>query len=192
MVISKRERYIVVITIGLLILLAVNHFVVDPLLEQRWQDQDTAGKLRSQREKDAKLIALSQQIAPRWNAMRQTLRPNAAEAESQILHTIRDAAEDAGLTLSLLKPERLTEKSQLPQIAFQAAGTGGMRAVSRFLWRLETAPVPLRITEVQINSRREGVDDLSLQVRVSTLCLTPPSRSTGPANAASAVAEAKE
>ena len=57
------------------------------------------------------------------------------------------------------------------EITFQAAGTGPMSAVARFLWRMETAPFPLRVEELQVGARREGTDDLSLQLRVSTLYL---------------------
>ena len=54
-----------------------------------------------------------------------------------------------------------------PQV--QAAGTGSMNAVSRFLWRVETAGIPLRVKEMQLGSRKEGADDLTVQLRLSTI-----------------------
>jgi hypothetical protein len=36
---------------------------------------------------------------------------------------------------------------------------------------METTDLPLRVHELQLGARREGADDLSLQVRASTLYL---------------------
>ena len=56
----------------------------------------------------------------------------------------------------------------------RVTANGGMAAVAGFLWRVESAKLPLRIKDVQIGGR-EGSDDLSLQMQVSTLYLAPPS-----------------
>ncbi len=48
-----------------------------------------------------------------------------------------------------------------------------MRAASRLLWSLETASIPVRVTEMHITPRKEGTDDLSVQLSISTLCLLP-------------------
>jgi hypothetical protein len=60
-----------------------------------------------------------------------------------------------------------------------------MEAVARLLWRMETTELPLRISEVQIGSRRDGADDLSLQLMASTLYLEP--QAAAPARAETAV-----
>ena len=48
-----------------------------------------------------------------------------------------------------------------------------MRAVARFLWEMESADLPLRIHDVQLGSRTEGRDDLSVQLHFSTLYAPP-------------------
>ncbi len=171
MVLSRRERYIVAATVGVLALALANHFVLGPLLDRRSEISAERDTMSARLEQAQSLLSRRGQVEPLWNAMRQSLRSSPAEAESQIQHAVLDAAEEAGLALSLLKSERPADKTRLPQIAFQAAGTGSMRAVSRFLWRLETAQVPVRISELQLGSRKEGTDDLSVQLRLSTLCL---------------------
>lgn len=98
----------------------------------------------------------------------QSNRPSGA-AESQVLHALGRWAGETGLGLVSLQPERLTEETLLPEIEFRASGTGSMATVSRFLWRLETAEIPLRIKGLQLTSRKDGQDDLSLQLTFSTL-----------------------
>ena len=61
-------------------------------------------------------------------------------------------------------------RGELQEITFLAAGTGPMSAVAGFLWRLESSPLPVRVADLQLGTRKEGADDLSLQVRISALC----------------------
>jgi hypothetical protein len=89
------------------------------------------------------------------------------------MHAVQNWSQEAGLKITSLKPERLPDKRSLAEISFQATGTGNMNAVSRFLWRIETAKVPIRVKELQVGSRKEGADDLTLQLRFSTLYQAP-------------------
>lgn len=171
MVVSSRERYIAAIAIAVLVLLALDRVVLGPLVKYRKDIDARKSALAAEISRTEDLAARNAQDAPLWKAMRASLQPGPAEAESQILHAVRDWAEDARLTLSLVKPERLVDKSRLPQIAFQTVGTGSMEAVSRFIWRLETARIPIKITELQLASRKEGTDDLNVTMRISTVYL---------------------
>ena len=119
-------------------------------------------------------------VVGRWREMsNKGLTDDPAEAESQALHAVRDWSEETGLALSSVKPERLGGGDGVRQITFRAAGTGTMRAVGRFLWQMESADIPLRIHDLQLGSRTEGRDALSLQLRFSTLYA--PAAERGPA-----------
>jgi hypothetical protein len=174
MFLSKRERLIITATLAVVALLALDRYVVSPLLE--CCDREAALKeirlAEIQRGRD--LLDRKREVAPKWREMIASgLKRDPAEAESQILHAVGDWAKDAGLKLSSMKPERLPDKRSLQEISFQAAGTGSMSAVSRFLWRLEASKVPIRVKELQLGSRKEGTDDLTLQLRLSTLYQAP-------------------
>ena len=107
-----------------------------------------------------------------WKEMLEAgLKRDVSEAESQVLHAVRNWSQESGLALSSVKPQRIAQEGDLQEITFQAAGTGSMRSVARFLWQLETAPLPLKVKELQLGSRKEGADDLSLQLRISALYL---------------------
>ena len=120
------------------------------------------------------------------------LKSDAASAESAVLNALRDWAEESGLILSSLKPERSSKRGQLQEITFQAVCTGSMDGVSKFLWRVEDAALPIKISDLQLSARKEGSDDLTLQIRVAALCLAPlsakPSQ-TAPAKITSIVEE---
>jgi hypothetical protein len=184
MVLSRRERYVLIGTLVAVGALAADRLVMSPLLNRVNETQARRDNLLSELERAKTLLSYRHDLAPRWRQMVQTgMKNDPAEAESQVLHAIRDWAEESGLSLSLLKPDRLTEKTRLPEIGFQASGTGTMNGVARFLWRARTASIPIKVAEVQISARKEGTDDLSFQLRLSTVYA--PAR---PATAATAAA----
>ena len=100
-----------------------------------------------------------------------SLKRDPAEAESQILHALGNWSEQTGLNLSALRPERSTEKTDMPEITFHISGSGSMDSISQFVWCLETAEIPIKVKVLNLGSRKEGTDDLSLQLRFSTLYL---------------------
>jgi len=177
MTFSKRERIIVAILGVVLGALVLDWWVVTPVLNRSDEVQARKAVLLSEMTQAENLLQRRRLIGPRWRQMlAEGMKRDPAEAESQVLHALGDWAADAGVDLISLKPERLTEDTLLPEIEFRAAGTGSMAAVSRFLWRLETAEIPLKVKSLQIGSLKEGRDDLSLQLQISTLYVPEPQR----------------
>jgi hypothetical protein len=193
MVFTKRERTIIVVTLSVLGILGIDRYVLTPLLDRYEQSEVRRESLQAEMVKARSLLERRELIAPRWRQMvTDGLQRDPAEAESQALHAVQDWAADAGLDLSSLKPERareplklepLREKptlerpremTELREITLHAAGTGSMAAVSRFLWLVETAPIPIKVKVLQLGARQEGTDNLTLQVRLSTLYLASP------------------
>jgi hypothetical protein len=180
MILSKRERYIVIGTVVVVGILALDRLFLTPLIERR---QETNANIRLETEKMEKATALvtnRSRVQRKWNELSgASLKGDGANAESQIIRAVNDWAQDAGLNVSSVKPERAErekikdKETQFMKITFRANATGNMAAISRFMWRLQTAKVPIRVTDVSINTRRDGVDDLSLDLGISTIYLPP-------------------
>ena len=176
MVFSKRERLIIALTALVLCVLVLDRYAMIPLLNRRSAVEVRKARLIGEMERAGSLLRRRRQIGERWRRMLAGgMKGEAGEAESQILHAVRDWSAEAGLDLSSLRPERSSEESSLPEIEFHAAGVGTMAAISRFLWRMETAGMPVKLKMLRVGSRKEGMDDLSLQLRISTVYL-PSSR----------------
>ncbi len=56
--------------------------------------------------------------------------------------------------------------------------------LSRFLYDIETGPLPLQVGEVHIASHKDGTDDLGLQFTVTTLVFSPQAPTTKPKKSA--------
>lgn len=166
--------------------------IVSPLLASR---DELAGREAMLRDKidDGYRLQRQSRLAARqlrqWH--NESLPTDGSASERKLLSLLGEWARQEQLSLSSIRPDRGSQAHGLHEVTFQASGEGPMRAVARFLHRIESAPMPLRIREVQIASRSDGADDLTVQLRVSTLWdqNAPPAEPVTPMNAQTARSE---
>jgi len=167
---STRERYIAAVTLIAVGIFAFDRLALRPLEARRARLAEERRRILAELEEARLLFARRRRTEPEWRELLgRGLATDAWEAASAVLHAVRNWSEESGLSLTSVQPEKAGEKGSLRELTFRAAGTGGIEAVAGFLWRLENASIPLRLTELQVGSRKEGADDLSLQVRISAL-----------------------
>jgi Tfp pilus assembly protein PilO len=93
------------------------------------------------------------------------------EAESKVGRALDKWSEEARLTLSSVKPDRVASDKGLKEMTFVVVGTGTLDAVARFLWKVETASLPIKVKDMQLGSSNESGQSMSVQLRLSALCL---------------------
>lgn len=171
MVLSKRERMILVTAIVAVVMLIGDKFVVGPISARR--EEVKARKLELQAElQNAQLLFTRQKLMERkWKTLLSDGLQNDAEAESKIARALDKWSREAMLMLSSVKPERVDSDKGLKEMTFVVAGMGTLEAVSRFLWQIETAPMPIKVMDMQVGSTNETGQSMSLQLRLSALCL---------------------
>jgi len=180
MKLSKRETHLALATAAAVALLVLDHYVIKPILESGAALEAEEARLVQELEDAGWLFERRRLIAHRWQEQTAGgLASDPAEAESRLLHAMRDWAEEGRLALSSLKPERSPQDGTMREITVLASGTGSMRAVARFLWQVETSSLPLRVVELQLGARKEGTDELSVQLKASTLYLAKVAASEG-------------
>jgi len=175
---SRRERFIVIATVIVLSVLVLDRYMLTPF-QDRWEQVSADTQRISQELSNASgLFDRKRRLQRRWQEMlSDSLKKDAAAAESQVLHAMGQWSQRNGLTLSSLKPEYNPQKGNLQEIGFRLTGTGSMRAAVGFMWELETSNVPLKVSEMHLSTAREGGRQMSLQLRVSTIYV-----SSGPEN----------
>ena len=185
MAFTKREKTILVAAIAAVCLLALDFYVLTPLLKTGAAIEANRTRLVAKLDQARTVLTRRRLLAPKWHRMLvDGMQRDPAEAEGQLLRSLRNWSAEAGVKLSSQRPERSAEKSELPEITVHVAGTGSMAAVSRLLYRVETAAIPVRVKMLQLGSQKDGTDDLSLHLRVSTLYC--PARTAAPEPAARA------
>ena len=170
MVLSKRERYIIAVTVAAVLSFAFDRSILTPLLDRRAATGAEKQEALRRMENASSLLDQSGRMGLKWQGMVAAgFKGDAGEAESTLMRALRTWSEDSRLTLSSLKPERLAQEGPLSRVSIQVVGQGAMQSVARFLWLVETSEHPLKIEQMQLGSRKEGRDDLSLQLRLSAL-----------------------
>jgi hypothetical protein len=174
MILSRRERVIGGVVLAAVGLLIADWYVLTPIENYRERLGAERAEAVWELERAARLFRDRRENTQAWNLMQaRGLHDDAAAAESRLLHIVREWAQESGLTLTSVKPHRETRDPRFHRVTLHATGTGNMRSVSQFLWRLEQSSVPVSVGELQLSSRRDGQDDLMIQIRISTVFLNP-------------------
>jgi Tfp pilus assembly protein PilO len=174
MKLSKREK-LIAIGVGA----AVGLYVFDSVLLSPLFDRLNAAE-SAVLEGKAKLDANVALQANRLNSQKRwvklagdSLKTDASAAEAQLLNRVSDFASGAQLAVASLKPERSEKEKGFQRITIRASATGTMAQVSKFLYSLRTADFPVNVNDLRVVSRRDGSDDLALEIGVSTIFIPP-------------------
>lgn len=174
MILSKRERYVAILTTAVVGILALDYYILSPLFAQRSELQAAIKKEHGELDRASKLLNGRRAMSQKWNDMAKAgLKTDASTSETAVLHAVRDWATASKLNLASLKPEKTEQEKAFQRITFRATATGTLETIGQFLWRIHMATIPVRISDVQIGSRKEGSDDLSLQIGISTVYYAP-------------------
>jgi hypothetical protein len=169
MVLSKRERTIVLVTIGAVALLVLDQLVLSPAFA-RYDQLQADEKSYTNKLADASLLFQHRKATEaRWNQMiAGGLKPDAAETEDALEHAVYEWAQSSGLTLKSCTPERTTQKDR-SEVVLYVVGAGNMSAVAHFLYAAQTSKLPVQPEDVEVGSRREAADDLTITLHLSGL-----------------------
>ena len=183
MVLSKRERYIAIATVSVIGLIMLWQFFIGPMLDRSAELSAKIKDDRTQLDNAEKLFTASRQAGKKWSVMMAgPLKTNANDAESQVLGKIQSWMTEAGLSnQSLNKPDKSEKEKDFSKMTVRATGTGGMNNIGNFLFKIQSANIPVKVTDVTISTHKEATDDLSIQVGVATMYLSPDDRKPGAA-----------
>jgi hypothetical protein len=171
---SKREKVIAGVAALFIAGPILNSIVIEPLQSRNASLNSDIAAAQNELERTSRLFDTSKSARREWASMAGTaLYPDRPRAESQILNHVREWAQEAGISLNSQKPERDEKEKEFQRITFRVTASGTMSQVGRFLHRIQTATIPVRITDLQLSSHRDGQDGLSLSVALATIYMPP-------------------
>lgn len=167
---SKREKYIAIIMVLIVSLLMLDRVVLTPLFDYQSTILAESDRLNQEMNLAQTTFRKSKLMGKQWSAMQSLgLTASASACESKTLHAIRNWSQTAELDLVAFKPELSNSQSTLSEIQIHVTANGSMKQVARFIYFVETSELPIRVTDLQLGSKQNATDDLSLQVRLSVL-----------------------
>lgn len=173
--IPDRQRWLVIVTSACLALLILEYWVRVPLTNlwrahavdiARLQKSVTAGR---------STIARAAQTERRWAEMQANALPrDPAQAEQDVISAFDHWGRANNIELSSIRPQWKrggTDKYSLLECRVDATGT--IPTLSRFIYELERSPLALRVDSVELTSRDDYGQKLTLGLIVSGLRLSP-------------------
>lgn len=175
MQISNRQRVLGLAAAAGLALLIADKVVITPLIAG-WKERSTRiAELTKSVAQGNLLIGRDRQIRERWDSMRtNTLPEDVSLAENEVLKAFERWSQDSRISVSSIKPQWKRSGDDYMTLECRADAFGSMQAVSRFLYNVEKDPLALKVESVEITSRDNDGQQLSLALQVSGLLLNPP------------------
>ena len=172
--IPDRQRWLVIATTACLALLILEYWVRVPLTNVWRAHGVEIAKLQKSFTNGRSTIARAAQIERRWSDMKDNALPrDPAQAEQEVISAFDRWGRANNIELSSIRPQwkRGTDKYSLLECRVEATGT--IPTLSHFIYELERSPLALRVDSVELTSRDEYGNKLSLGLVVSGLRLTP-------------------
>jgi Tfp pilus assembly protein PilO len=171
MVLSKRERIILMVTLVCVGLLVAVEFVYDPVQTKLTDMETQRTQLRGDLEEANLLLENQRRKQGTWKTQMSDGPRSASEVESRVSSALTQWSNRARLSLSSIKPDRGASEKGMQETVFTVAGKGALDAVAQFLWQIETAALPVKIKDMQIGSSSDSGESMSLQLHLSVLYL---------------------
>jgi hypothetical protein len=188
-VLSKREKYIVTAGVGLVAVLVVYYILIGPYFDRSAELQTEQRAAQATIVDNSNLLLLQAKKTPDWNVMlKNGLQADYSTAQSRTQQMLQNWARDAEINIENLRSDPVAAQKGSPfqtinfNLEFNTAGDQSMRHIARFLWSIESAALPIRLTDVHFQSAREGTDQLNVKLLVSALYMPPTGNSASTNN----------
>lgn len=174
MKIENRQRFLAILAIGGIALLASDKLIISPLTT-RWKERSTRiAELKKSVSQGSFLLDREQTIRTRWDGMtKNTLSDDTAEAENEVLQAFERWSQESRISISSIKPQWRRNNDDHMTLECRADAFGSIQAVTRFLYEVERDPLALKVEAVEIAPRDNNGQQLTLGLQVSGLVLNP-------------------
>lgn len=172
--IENRQRVLMIATLALAALLAADKLVYEPLAGV-WQVRAArVAELRQNLADGALLVQRERSLRARWDRIQTNALPrNTSLAEQQVLKAFDAWSQDSHATITAMTPQWKHAADDYQTIECHVDASGALAALTRLLYDIEKSPMALQLESVDIRSRDDAGQDLTMGLVVSGLVLTP-------------------
>jgi Tfp pilus assembly protein PilO len=171
---DNRQKLLIVLVAVLAGVLIGDRLIYTPLTHLWQSRQQEIKRLRTQVSEGSALLRRETVIRDRWDNMRtNTLPNNQSLAQEQMLKAFQNWAQESGVSLNALTPQWKSDSEDYQTLVCRVDASGTMWMLSRFLYDIEKGPLGLKLESVDVSSRDNTGQQLSLGLQVSGLVLTP-------------------
>lgn len=172
---SNRQRWLALIAGSALLLLVLDRVVFTPLVKT-WQDRTAEiASLQRSIANGHSMIDRANRTESLWATMQKNALPkDPAQAEQDVISSFDRWGRATGVDLGSIRPQwkrGATDRYSVLECRIDASGT--LSTLARFLFEIEKSPLALRVESLELSSRDDQGQKLSLALVVSGLRLAP-------------------
>lgn len=170
---DNRQRTLLILAGAVIALLLGDRMVYQPLTKGWKARSERIAELEKSIQKGEALAKRGAALERRWREMQtNTLPSEVSAAESQVLRGFERWSDGVGITISSLQPQwKRGDDENYMTLEYRADAAGTTEALAKFLYNLEKDPMGLRVESMQLLSRDERGQNISLGLVVSGLLL---------------------
>ena len=181
MEIKDRQKMLVIAAGTCLALLLGDSFVYAPLSASWKERSERIADLRQKLDQGTSIVGHERVIRAHWDEMRTNALPsNVSLAETQMFKAFSDWERASGVTRVSIRPQWKQSEEDYMTLECRADYTGDMDKISRFLYELEKDHTGVKVENVELASRDDAGQQLTLGIEISGLMLTPPQSTQQP------------
>lgn len=172
---NNRQRLLMILAGTGIALLLLDSLVFTPLTKA-WQSRSAEiAKLRKNVAEGRGLIERGPRMQQQWAEWQaQALPKDAAKSEQDLISAFDRWGRASNVELGSIKPQwKRGLTPRYSQLECRVDATGSLATITRFLYEVERSALPLRVDSVELTSRDEFGQKLTLGLLVSGLRLTP-------------------
>jgi hypothetical protein len=171
MTLTKREKTIAVVVGAVVSLFLLDQVIIEPYINTLMQLNKNIDEASAEQAANQAMFDKQAQLKPVLDDLQKGgLTSDESAADAQASQAALNFAQNAGITINSVKPERTTQVNQFQVIGFHISGVGSTWAIARMMYAFETASVPIRVDELVLSPMREGTNSLKVELTFSTIC----------------------
>jgi hypothetical protein len=175
MKIKNRQQLLALLAMAGVALFAADKLVFSPLT-RLWQDRSKQiAQLRNQVAAGSNLLKREPALRATWQHMRaDTLTNNASLAQQQVRRALDRWSQDSKVSITSINPQWKHDADDFMTLEYRLEAAGNLSALTKFLFDIEKEPMALRLETVELSTKDNDGQQLSLGLQLSALVLTPP------------------
>ena len=172
-----RQRLLMILTLAAVGIFAADRILLSPLSDLWQRRSERIGELRTLIDRGTILIDRQDLLEQRWRQLQdRSLPANSSEAEGLIHQAANRWRIESDMNLESFKPQWLAGDDDYRTCDCQINAKGELEAINRFLFALETDPLPIRLESLSYDSQDENGSRFNLTARFSGLQFTKGNR----------------
>ncbi len=168
----NRQQLLTIVAAAAVVLWVGNALVVDPLIKS-WKERTASlKKLRQDVSDGERTLARRQSIEQRWQQMNtNTLPGEVSAAKTRVVEAFDRWSDGSQISITSIDPQEKRGADDYMTVECHVAAYGNLASVTRFLYELEKDPRAFKVESLQLGSRDNDGQQLSLSLQVSGLLL---------------------